>query len=82
MHFFEAKRSSLVRQSSRFPSACPRVVPCGRDASYNRGYSFIGRKLVQLFFYCCSFYYCFTRLKAGWWFVGVLLLCSIVVSPA
>jgi hypothetical protein len=49
MHFFEAKRSSLVRQSSRFPSACPRVVPCGRDASYNRGYSFIGRKLVQLF---------------------------------
>jgi hypothetical protein len=24
-------------------------VPCGRDASFNRGYSFIGRKLVQLF---------------------------------
>jgi hypothetical protein len=28
------------------------------------------------------FYYCFTRLMAGSWFVGVLLLFSIIVSPA
>jgi hypothetical protein len=28
------------------------------------------------------FYFCFTRLRAGSWLVGVLLLFSIIVSPA
>jgi hypothetical protein len=51
-------------------------VPCGRDASFNRGYSFIGRKLVQLFSIVVS------AIVVSAIVVPAIVVSSIIVPPA